>query len=437
LEDFVKKRSRVLAAVVGVFFCLSGFNISFAKTNLESLNWYEKNYKTLGELVKKYSNGCESVQDRPYAVFDFDDTTIFGDTECKRDYQIENLLFKISPDVLYEAMVNSVPKDDFDANYNNLNGESVNIEKVAADIVSDYKFLYANYEGMDGTMPLDEIKNTLQYEDFSVKCKYLFYAISDTFGNFVLTQWMTWYECGFTEEESENIVVEAFDCCFSNSDLDCSAKSSPSELPGKAGVLSAVTCYNVKSEPEIVNLIQTLEDSNIEVYICSTSLQNIILPYVTNPKYGLNIKPENVFTTVAERDENGKFVCHLKNDYVNCGENKARTIENFIKPRQNGQDPILVAGDSNGDYYMLTEFSGLKIGLIINTNQTGLIQNLYAKARAEKDFSLDGDNTIYLLQGRNDNAGTFIASQDSLKLGEFAEIMPLPASVENKSRKAA
>ena len=59
--------------------------------------------------------------------------------------------------------------------------------------------------------------------------------------------------------------------------------------------------------------------------------------------------------------------------------------------------PVLVAGDSNGDYEMLTAFKDLKLGLIINAGNGGAIGEL-----------AESGNPKYVVQNRDLALGVFV-----------------------------
>ena len=80
-------------------------------------------------------------------------------------------------------------------------------------------------------------------------------------------------------------------------------------------------------------------------------------------------------------------------------EGKTAAIKSYVSPLYGWRDPVLVAGDSNGDYSMLTEFPDMRVGLIIDKNQTGQIGELRQKAL---DTENGGPASPYVLQRRGD-----------------------------------
>ena len=88
------------------------------------------------------------------------------------------------------------------------------------------------------------------------------------------------------------------------------------------------------------------------------------------------------------------------------GEGKVKTIEKYLAAKK-GYGPILTAGDSDGDFNMLSQIDSVKLGLIINRNKKGKIGSLYDVALKENNVLLPR----YILQGRNEIDGCFDASE--------------------------
>ena len=94
---------------------------------------------------------------------------------------------------------------------------------------------------------------------------------------------------------------------------------------------------------------------------------------------------------------------------------EVRCILENIAPLHGGRGPALVAGDSNGDFAMLTSFKDLKVGLIVNCLGSGAIGGLTAGAAGKQaDVRLKGRETpLYVVQGRDPSAFGFIPHWES------------------------
>jgi len=168
-------------------------------------NFAYENYESLKNLIETNSNKSNIYDEnkRPYAVFDWDNTSIINDTEdAVLAYQLIHLKFKMSPEEFNEIIRKDIPKDNFNENFNNNEGNPINIELIGADIYSDYRFLYDNYEGLNGNKSLEHIKETLEYKDFIAKTRYLYSAIGSSFD---LAAGYTWSMYLFSKMTSDEV----------------------------------------------------------------------------------------------------------------------------------------------------------------------------------------------------------------------------------------
>lgn len=84
-------------------------------------------------------------------------------------YQLENLRFAMAPEQLDKALRIDVPRTNFNKDFNNKAGKPLNINLVAADIVSSYRWIYRNYSGMKGKRSLAEVKRSPHYANFTTR----------------------------------------------------------------------------------------------------------------------------------------------------------------------------------------------------------------------------------------------------------------------------
>jgi hypothetical protein len=93
------------------------------------------------------------------------------------------------------------------------------------------------------------------------------------------------------------------------------------------------------------------------------------------------------------------------------GKGKVEAIRRKLGSRG---DPILVAGDSDGDADMLVDFEGTRVSLILNRVKGGKIGSLSRRAASPEDEA----SGRYLLQGRNENTGLFLPRPETIPFGE-------------------
>ena len=420
----MKNGKRVLAIIFMVFMSVFAYALPVKETKLKALNWAPNTYEALNRMIEKNSvnNQDYNIRSKPYAVFDFDNTTAMNDIqEAVLIYQLENLRFKMTPQQLDAALKTEVPKGYFTDEFKNSKGEKLNIDIVAEDCVTSYTWLYNNYKelGGNGKKSLAEVKKSPEYTDFITKVRYLYDAIGGTFSADISYPWVTYLFTGMTSEDVQKLAEDSTDYWLMRNDYKKVTWTSPKERAGKAGIVSVTYKTGLRIMPEMTNLYNTLMDNGIEVYVCSASFIDVIAVAATNPKYGLNVKRSNVFAMQLKTDDKGRYINQYdyNNYFQTQGAGKSKTIDKFIRPNHGGKGPILVAGDSDGDYNMLSDYKDMQVGLIINRVKGGPIGELSKKAAD----SMGKSNAVYYLQGRNENTGLFIPTEKTILLGSKEE----------------
>ena len=392
------------------------------EVKLEKGNWANENYEALQTLIENNGKNSKDYDEnkKPYAVFDWDNTTIINDVEeALLAYQLTNLEFKMTPEEFSKTIRTNLPTDNFNEKCNNKAGEPVNIESVGADIDSDYKFLYENYKGFKGDKSLDDIKNTPEYKDFIAKTRYLYASIGESFSSDISYPWVTYLFAGMTQEEVAALTEKSNDYWLSH-ELGEETWTSPEELKGNAGVVSVTFNTGLRTIKEQQNLYKTLMSNGIDVYICSASFIDVVREFATNPKYGYDIPKENVYAMELERDDKGVIKPEFNKDYYQTqGKGKTETIEKFLVENHGGKGPLIVGGDSSGDVAMLSDFNDTKFSLIVNRCKGDEL----GKLSKEAADTIGKEDARYHLQGRNENTGEFIQTQKSVFLGKSEEVL--------------
>jgi phosphoserine phosphatase len=370
------------------------------------------------------TNGIRSANynadKKPYAVFDWDQTCIFNDTEESLfRWMIENVAFKATPKQFSAAIRNGIPDDYFGEPFNNKDGKPVNIRLIAYDLDSDYKFLYDNYIS-GGKKTLDEIRATEEFVDFRGKLAYLYEAIGGTFSADVSYPWVLYLFAGMAEKEVREVAERSNDAALHDS-LDTYTLTSSTALPGKAGVISyGGYKKGLRIAPEMSNLMNVLRDSGFDVYVCSASHETVVRVFAGLPKYGYNVPPENVIG-MKTKYENGIYLGEYdySNDYPQTQQKGKSTAISQILVSKYGYGPIFVAGDSQGDFNMSTEFSDTQLTLVINRLRSDDFGKLGLKAIEQ----LGSEGARFILQGRDENTGQFRPSTSTIKMGADKEAL--------------
>ena len=409
----------ISAAMLGG--CASGPNSATSASQSQSAvkladrNWDSFNKAQIEKLIATYGKTSPNYNPAkpPYAVFDWDNTMVFLDVEeAVLIYQLENLRFNMTPEQLDKALRMSVPKTNFVKDYNNAAGQPVSIDLVVPDAVDSYRWIYANYKGMKGKLSLEEVKKNPHYTNFVTKTRYMYEAIGDTFDVSIAYPWVLYLFTGMNESQVRGMVNETL-TWQKTQPVEKVKWTSPASLPGKAGVVSVSWKNGLRLLPEMQELIKTFRDAGIDTWICSASFVDVIKEISSNPAYGYNNSADRVIAMELERDANGVIQTEFRKGYAQTQQKgKTQAINRFLVPKY-GQGPIFVAGDSEGDMNMMQDFADTKQVLIVNRLKGKDIATLSKQAVA----SYGKPDAKVLLQGRNDNTGEFVKSQNHIKFG--------------------
>lgn len=385
---------------------------------LEQDNWDIDVYNAIVQLI--IENGALSKNynktNKPYAVFDFDNTTAFNDVqEALLIYQIENLRFAFRPQEVEDILKTGIPnvEQNFHKEYYSKEGKPLNVSIIASDIAEAYDYLYRNYEGFrkGGKQSLEAIRKTPQYGAFSSKLRFLYDAINATFDASVGYPWVTYLFTGMSSSEVQALTKESNDYWLEYGKFVRSYWQTPREFVGAGGIVEVAYKTGLAFPQEMQKLYECLRTYGIEVYVCSASFIDVIVASANTEKYGYKVPLENIYAMRLKRDEQGKYINEFDDNYFQTqGEGKVKTIDKFIRTKHNNEQPILVAGDSEGDYQML-QYPKLKLGIILNRYKQDLLDLTHQK----------NSKTIYVLQGRDENKGQFRPSKESIHLGNIEE----------------
>lgn len=380
-------------------------------------NWDKFNRAQLNKMMAEYGIGSANYtpNKKPYVVFDWDNTCVFLDIqEAALIYQIENLVFGMTPAQFNTAIRMGLSEENFGKDYNNATGEFVNINKLAPDLVDSYTWLYKNYKGMKGKKSLEEVKKNPHYMNFATKLRYLYEAIGDTFDHSVSYPWVTYLSTGLTEKQVRDFTAKTTEW-QKTQPIAKVTWTSPASLPGKAGVVSITWNNGMRLLPEMQDLYHKLRANGIDIYVCSASFIDVVKEISSNPKFGYNHNDNMVYAMELERDAKGRIMTQFKKGYDQTqGPGKTKTIERFLVSKY-GYGPIMIAGDSEGDQNMMADFDSIKVVLIINRlRKPSTIIGGFSKIAVDTYGQTDAK---YLLQGRDDNKGVLVPSQKAFSFG--------------------
>jgi len=348
-------------------------------------------------------------------VFDWDNTSIFLDIEeAALIYQLQNLVFGATPAQLEVALRRNIPKKDFLPAHNNAAGQPVNIDKIVPDIVASYTWLYQNYAGLQGSLPLAAVRQNPHYGAFITKVRYLYEAIGDTFDHDTAYPWVTYLFAGMTEAQVRKLTVDTVHWQLQQP-IEKVKWTSPASLPGQAGVVSVGWKNGLRLQPEMQDLYAKFRNAGFDVWVCSASFVDVIKEISSNPAFGYNNPAERVLAMELERDAKGVIQPEFRHGYDQTqGPGKTKNIQRFLVTKY-GYGPVFIAGDSEGDQNMMADFADTKQVLIVNRLRDPKTDIGKFSALAVQHYGQPG--TRYLLQGRNDNTGEWVPSQLHTPLG--------------------
>ncbi|MFV0517573.1 MAG: hypothetical protein ACK5MV_09260 [Aminipila sp.] len=407
-------------------------------TYLELDGWDKTVKQGINDMFDMYGKNSENYNpdNKPYAVFDFDNTiSVLDIEEALAIYQLEHLRFAISPDEMEEVLLTGLPKDKLTSSlgedYKSAAGEDLNITTVAKDAAAAYKKLYsAGYVAPDNSLEdkMGEWLLTDDWKEFASKMRWMYDAIGDNMDVSVSYPWITYWFTGMTPEQVSLLATESHKYFLSEADAGKWEKREfvgPENYKSGAGPLSISYKYPVGITPELKELVAALDQNGIDVWICSASFIDVIEAAALQPDlFGI----EGVDGVVAMEN---KVVDGVYDNAYNYdahpqtqGLGKSETIQQVIMPKYDGNGPIFTAMDSQGDFNFCTEFKDTSVSLILNRQRSDDAGILSAVAVYQREKGIDlkaaqdlGD-TLYLLQGRDENKGILLPQAECINLGK-------------------
>jgi phosphoserine phosphatase len=387
--------------------------------SLQGAGWDTFNKTQLEKLLNDYGKNSKGYNPGkpPYAVFDWDNTSVFLDIEeALFVYMLQNLSFGATPELLGEAIRVGVENKVIGET---IEGKQIMFEDIATDVIDSYTWLYNNYKGLKGDQSLEEVSKSPHYMAFMSKLRYLYDAIDETFSSDISYPWLTYLFAGMTEADIKTVTIKTVEW-QDKQPIETVTWITPAELPGKAGCVSVKWKNGMRLVPEMQELYAQLRSNGFDVWVCSASFIDVIKGIAAYPKFGYNQPEDMIIAMELERDADGRILPVYRRGYVQTqGKGKTENIKRFLVKRY-GYGPVFVAGDSEGDQNMMQDFQETKLSLIINRLRSPSSDiGRFSKIATD---NYGKDNPRWLLQGRDENKGVFIATQASIPLGTNTEI---------------
>jgi len=359
---------------------------------LRKEGWDKCDRAILNALIEEAAQS----EKKTYAVFDFDGTLFEGSPEVTAmAWQIENLHFRMTPEVVWNVLVGCIPDIDKPLSLGGLSG--VSSRMLATDIMNDYIWLYDNYiQNQNGD--LESIRGSEQYQDFRAKLWALSAGVDETFGYETGCLWPLRLYHGMTMEEVQDMVRKSASEALSSKGKGDEEWKSPAM--GECGEVTVSVQRGLSLRKGMANLCKALSDNGVAVYVCSASCEEVVEAVACDPSFGIGLEEEDVYgVRLAGGGRIGlaAYDAAYPQPFL---EGKVETIRRFMSPAHGGAGPILVAGDSEGDHAMLTAFPDIRVGLLVAPSSERLLGLSSGKAAAKKAArqGLPSGEALYIVQ---------------------------------------
>lgn len=406
-------------------------NMSTAEAAVTSQQWEPSVNVGINDFLAAYGNKSTNYQaGQSYAVFDFDNTTSIMDVEEQLQiWQLDHLAFAIQPNQMEQVLLTGIPADKLDATYGAQDGDGnqVTIRNAIKDTAAAYERLYTKgFIKTQGSEPSTALQNDADYQEFRAKMRWLYDAIGETMDASVSYPWVTYWFTGMTPQQVYDLAI-ACDSYYGDPAKGQSWSKgyyeSPANLNSQAGPVKISHKLGITVTPEIKELYKNLADNGIDCWVNSASPVDVVKAAVD---YFQVPGVKGVVAMTNKLDKNGKYINAYDYDLhaQTQGVGKAETIDKIIAPQYQGHGPIFAAMDSQGDFNFCTEYKDTKAVLILNrkrSDDAALCAGI-AHWQQQNNITLAKANaagdTLFLLQGRNENTGTLWPDNQTLLLGK-------------------
>lgn len=400
---------------------------------MQAVSSWESNVKKgLDDFVAMYGSSSPTYteQAKPYAVFDFDNTTAILDIEEQLAiWQLDHLAFAIPPEKMEEVLLTGIPADKQDAVYGAEDGDGVKVRitDVIHDAARAYSVLHQQgWVTLAGKAPTAEVQASPEYHEFKAKMRWLYTAIGDTMNSSVSYPWVTYWFTGMTPQEVYDLAKSShlyYSDPFKGQTWRKEHYTSPKDLKSAAGPVSISYKNGLAVTEEMRAFYEALNRNGIDVWVNSASQIDVVRAAVDAFRLqGV----DGVVAMTNKLDKNGRYSNEYNYDFhpQTQGEGKAITIDKVIAPKYAGQGPILAAMDSQGDFNFATAYKNTKLVLVFNRQRSDDAAIAAGIAEWQKKHHIDlakankNGDSLFLLQGRNENTGTYWNSDQTLLLGK-------------------
>ncbi len=422
---------------------------------LERTDWADDVKKALNDFIDTYGAQGKKAVEKPYVVFDFDNTTsIFDVEEQLAIYQLQVMAFAFTPNESRNILLTDLKEPDKDLTEYGYGEGSLN--DWADDISAAYSALWSAYgpftaKGVSDDV-LDKMYADKYWQEFATKMRALYSLVYDVQSSSIAYPWITYWFTGMTEEEVYSLAKACF-VKYKEPDTSTVTWTSPKNLASKTGVVTYEWISGVQVSENLRELWRALKENGIDIWVCSASCTGAIRAAID--VFGLHNYCTGMIAMTNKMDENGIYCAeydfesgcgfYAENDSQwkrmdrptkaqTQGKGKVTAISNAISPDYGGRGPIAGFMDSTGDFNFCTEYETLKLVVCFNranrkvTDGGGLIAEVAIMQRDALGYDLakanEAGDTLYVLQGRDENGKRSLRnSNKTILLGDSEETL--------------
>jgi phosphoserine phosphatase len=340
-------------------------------------NWFPENLARINRKLETMPIG--NAASKPVAVFDFDNTCVFRDVgQAVFRYQLQQLRYRIAPQQL--ASILPVLEGE-------LAGRSIKA------VTSALMYTYCRLWPLISNQEIEKARLLPEYRLFAALLLWFTDKArrDERLGPRYVLPFMGKMLAGYSRAELRQLAAEVVTAAMAE---PLTEETLAVDAPEPIGRIEAGFPLGLQAYQEIKTLMQRLQRRGIDCYVISASTEWLVEEAVR--LLGFPVAADHIFGVRVGLDGQDQLTTADPDAYpLTFREGKAEIIRRFI-----GATPLLVAGDADTDFEMLT-LPEVEIRLLINRNQTGLISTLYQDPRI-------------LLQGLDLRTGRFRPSRESL-----------------------
>lgn len=399
-------RRNFLACTAALMGSRPAFGMPTNNAPLSPLKWAPRNRRLLSELIVS-----RPTSGRPYAVFDWDNTCIFGDCqETLLQFMLETFSFALTPTCFEHVIKQDVPEGELGPHFLNQDGKQIRFSHLVEDMTRDYTELWSRY-GPWSSVRAPVPSHITALVALRARLLFSYRAIDAIAGPKVALYWIIRLLCGMTETDIATLAAMANRWALGR-DIRYVEHIVPPERSGRSGTLRCDVFHGLRLTPEIADLQAALRQAGVDIFICSASLETVVRVFATDPGFGYGLPADHILG-IQMCWPSGKLGVQPAADWpLTYGAGKVDAIRRRLV-QERGHGPILVCGDSSGDTAMQTAFPDTRLSLIINRLADGTEGALSQRAANEMTSS----TPRFILQGRDDNTGEWCPSEETIAFG--------------------